>query len=154
MIYGIDILVGTIKRVLKMNDTKFVVHDRVGIKGEYVPVDGGSFLDIPEIYKDNLKDIERYSEELHNARNELGRLMQVMYSDSLKDNLPELGRLVQITHHLVLVCNTAENNLAQAKTDIINGMSLGEGNWVIDFSKVPAQVGRVLPTDKKIPRVV
>lgn len=137
-----------------MNDAKFVVHDRVGIKGEYVPVDEGSFSDIPDMYNDNLKAIEKHSEELHDARYELGRLMQIMYGDDLKDNVAELGRLVQITHHLVLVCNTAEKNLAQAKTDIINGMSLGDGNWVIDFSREPAQVGRVLPTDKKIPRTV
>ena len=137
-----------------MSDTKFVVHKREGVAGEYVPVDEGSCLDIPEDYKDNLEDIEKFSRELHDARVELGRLMQVMYSSELKDNIPELGRLVQITHHLVYVCNKAENNLAQAKEDIINGMALGEGNWAIDFSKNPVQVGRVLPTDKKIPRVV
>ena len=137
-----------------MDDIKFIVHDRTGVQGEYVPVDEGSFLDIPDTYKDDLVNIEKYSEELYNARNELGRLMQVMYSDELKDNISELGRLVQITHHLVYVCNTTENNLAQAKADIINGMSLGEGSWAIDFSKDPVQVGRVLPTNRKIPRTV
>ena len=137
-----------------MTDTKYIVHDREGVQGEYVPVDEDSFLNIPDKYKDNLDGIEKFSEELHNARVELGRLMQIMYSSELKDNLQEIGRLVQITHHLVYVCNTAENNLAQAKADIINGMALGEGNWAIDFSKHPVQVGRVLPTDKKIPRVV
>ena len=93
-----------------MNDTKYIVHEREGVQGEYVPVDEDSFLNIPDKYKDNLEDIEKHSEELHNARNELGRLMQVMYSEEMKNNIPELGRLVQITHHLVYVCNTAENN--------------------------------------------
>lgn len=135
-------------------EDRYVVHDRNGVQGEYVPINENTVADVPEEYNKDLEEIEKNSEELYSARMELGRLMQIMYSPELKESLTELGRLVQITHHLVNVCNTAEGNLARAKENIIIGMGLEDGNWAIDFSKNPPQVGKVLTEQKKMPRTV
>jgi len=112
---------------------KVLVHDRVGVKGQQVPVEEDSFLSIPEEYYDDLEQVKVYSQELENARHELGRLMQVVA-------------------HLTNVCNTAERSLANTKRGIIEGMSLEDGNWAIDFEN--KQIGRVLGIQKPMPRVV
>jgi hypothetical protein len=112
---------------------KIIVHDRVGVQGQLVPVEEESFVEIPEEYYADLARIQELSGELNNARLELGRLMQVI-------------------QHLTNVCNTSEKNLANAKRALIDGMGLGEGNWVIDFET--NQVGRVVSTVPKVPRVV
>jgi len=113
--------------------SNFVVHDRVGVKGQHVPVEEDSFIDIPEEYYEDLERVQVHAVELENARNELGRLMQVV-------------------GHLTHVCNTADRNLANAKQGIITGMGLGEGNWAIDFER--RKVGKVTPVQKPMPRVV
>ena len=112
---------------------KIIVHDRVGVQGQPVPVEEESFVSIPEEYQSDLIRIQELSSELNNARLELGRLMQVV-------------------QHLTHVCNTSERNLANAKKALIDGMGLDEGNWVIDFDA--KQVGRVVPSATKVPRVV
>jgi len=112
---------------------KFIVHDRVGIKGQPVPVDENSFINIPEEYSDDLDTIQKLATELEDARH-------------------ELGRLCQIQHHLINVCNMTEKKLADAKKNIIENMGLGEGNFAIDFDK--KQIGKVQPAQKQMPRVV
>ena len=112
---------------------KVIVHDRVGVQGQYVPVEEDSFVVIPEEYYSDLTKIQELSSELNNARLELGRLMQV-------------------TQHIVNVCNTSERNLANAKQALIEGMGLEDGNWAIDFEG--KMVGRVSSQPGKMPRVV
>jgi len=112
---------------------RVVVHDRVGVRGQHVPVEEDSFVSIPEEYYEDLEKIKAYVTELENSRYELGRLMQVV-------------------NHLVYVCNTAERNLANAKQGIISGMGLGDGNWVIDFEN--KQLGKAEPIQKPMPSVV
>jgi len=112
---------------------RILVHNRVGVQGQFVPVEEDSFLDIPEEYNEDLLRIQNLSVELGDSRQELGRLMQVV-------------------DHLINVCNNADRNLTQAKQRIIDGLGLGDGNWAIDFEK--KQVGRVAPVPKEVPRVV
>lgn len=112
---------------------KVLVHDRVGVQGQPVPVEEHTFVDIPEEYNNNLSRLRLYIEELNNARVELGRLSQIM-------------------NHLVNVCNTAETNVTRCKKEIIEGMQLGDGNWAIDFDA--NRIGRVSATQKEMPRVV
>lgn len=112
---------------------RFIVHDRTGIKGQPVPVEEDSFIDVPEEYSNDLETIQKLAEELESARH-------------------ELGRLCQIQHHLINVCNTTEKNLADAKKGIIEGMNLGEGNYAIDIEN--KQLGKVQSTQKEMPRVV
>ena len=116
-----------------MSTDRFIVHDRTGVKGQYVPVEEDSFLDIPEEYYEDLEIIQEHAVELESSRNELGRLMQLV-------------------SHLTNVCNRADTNLANAKQGIIKGMELGEGNWAIDFER--KKVGKVSPVVQKMPRVV
>lgn len=118
-----------------MSTDKYIVHDRVCVRGQKVPIDESSCIDIPEEYNEDLKTIQSYAEELENARNELGRLMQVV-------------------SHLTHVCNMADRNLSNSKSKLIEGLGLGEGNWAIDFNSSPPQVARVLPVEKEVPRVV
>ena len=112
--------------------SRFIVHDRVGVRGQHVPVEDDSFVAIPEEYYDDLENIQNFASELENARH-------------------ELGRMVQLVSHLTNVCNNADRNLTQAKQGIINGMELGDGNWAIDFEN--KQIGRVSPVQKPMPRV-
>lgn len=112
---------------------RFLIHDRVGLRGQPVPVDEGSFIDIPEEFYDDLVRMQEHASELDIARNELGRLMQIV-------------------HHLINVSNSADVNLANAKQGIINKMGLEDGNWAIDFDR--KQIGRVVATHKQTPRVV
>jgi len=113
--------------------SRFIVHDRVGVKGQHVPVDEDSFLDIPEEYYDDLSKIQEYAQDLEHARNELGRIMQIV-------------------SHLTNVCNTADRNLANAKQELIKGLGLEDGNWAIDFEH--KQIGKVSKVQKPMPRVV
>jgi len=114
-------------------DKRVLIHDRIGVQGQEVPVQEDTFVDIPEEYLESLGPLKLYIDELNNARLELGRLMQ-------------------ITTHLVNVCNRAEQNAANAKRDIINGMGLGEGNWAIDLES--NKIGKVVPPETKVPLVV
>lgn len=112
---------------------RLLVHDRIGVQGQPVPIEEETLMDIPEEYSEALIQLRNEIEELNNAR-------------------IELGRLSQIVHHLVNVCNRAESNAATCKRSIIEGMNLGEGNWAIDFES--NKIGRVSPTQKAMPRVV
>lgn len=112
---------------------KLLVHDRVGVHGQSVPIDSNSLIDIPEELYQELEDLQRHISELNNARLELGRLMQVV-------------------QHLTHVCNTEEKSSADIKKKIIDQLGLGEGNYAIDFET--RQVGLVLPAQKEMPRVV
>ena len=112
--------------------SRFIVHDRVGVKGQYVPVEEDTFISIPERYNDDLEKIQEHATELENARHELGRMMQLV-------------------SHLTHVCNVADGNLTQAKRGIIEGMGLEDGNWAIDFEN--KQIGKVSPAPKTMPRV-
>jgi len=112
--------------------SRFIVHDRVGVRGQNVPVDEDTFKDIPEELYSDLDRVQQYATELENARHELGRLMQLV-------------------SHLTNVCNTADRNLTQAKKSIIEGMDLEDANWAIDFER--KQIGKVLPVQKPMPRV-
>ena len=112
---------------------RVIVHDRVGVKGQHVPVVEESMRDIPEDLYEELDRVKANVTELENARYELGRLMQIV-------------------QHLTNVCNTAEKNAAEAKRAIIESMDLGDGNYAIDFNK--KQIGLVEPTPKTTPRVV
>jgi hypothetical protein len=116
-----------------MEKERILVHDRVGVKGQVVPVAESSFIDIPEEFFNDLVKIQEYAQELENARCELGRLMQV-------------------TNHLINVCNTCDRNLANAKQGIIKGMKLEEGNWAIDFEN--KQIGKVASVSRPEPKVV
>lgn len=110
-----------------------IVHDRVGVRGQPVPVMEDTFKDIPDEFDDDLVIVKESAVELENARYELGRLMQIV-------------------NHLISVCNTSEKNVSDAKKRIIEGMGLPEGNYAIDFEK--KQVGLIEPIQKKTPRVV
>lgn len=112
---------------------RFLIHNRTGIKGQEVPVQEETFMDIPEEYHEDLEALQRHATELENSRNELGRLMQVV-------------------DHLINVCNTAERNSTEAKRKIIEGMDLEDGNWAVDMEN--KKIGRVEPTQKPNPRVV
>jgi len=110
-----------------------LVHDRVGVQGHKVPVDTNTLLDIPEERYEDLEKLRSYADELNNARLELGRLHQVLA-------------------HLTNVCNTAEHNAAEAKKNIVDYMSLPEGNWAVDFDS--KKVARVVGENPKTLRVV
>lgn len=112
---------------------KLLMHDRIGVQGQAVPVYPESFIDIPVELHVDLEVLKTEIAELNNARLELGRLMQVV-------------------NHLIHVCNTSEKNSADIKQKIITALGLGEGNYAIDFER--KQVGLVMETDKKSPRVV
>lgn len=116
-----------------MTNEKLMIHNRVGVQGQPVPVQEETFLDIPEEFHEDLVLIQQLATELGDNRHELGRLMQVV-------------------NHLITVCNTTDRNLTQSKQRIIEGMGLGEGNWAIDFSR--KQVGQVSDVQKEVPRVV
>ena len=112
-----------------------LVHNRIGVQGQAVPVDPNNFIDIPEKFYSDLDSLKKEITELNNARIELGRLVQVM-------------------NHLTNVCNMAEINSARIKESIIKEMGLGDGNYAIDFDR--KQICIVLDSlnDKKIPRAV
>lgn len=112
---------------------RFIIHNRTGIKGQEVPVQEDTFVDIPEEYYEDLEALQRYATELENTRSELGRLMQVV-------------------NHLINVCDTAEKNSTAAKEKIIEGMQLEDGNWAVDMEN--KKIGRVEPVQKPNPRVV
>jgi hypothetical protein len=114
-------------------EDRTIVHNRVGVQGQFVPVEEESFVDIPEELYPLLESVQTFSTELSNGR-------------------VELGRLTQVLNHLVNVCNTAENNLAAVKNKIITDMGLADGNWAIDFEN--KRVGLVSPVQKPMPSVV
>jgi len=114
------------------NDT-YLVHDRVGTQGSMVPVDGDFCIDIPEEFNDDVKAMLRYSEELSNARTELGRLTQVL-------------------HNIVNVCNNTEKSLADSKRHMISKLGIGDGNYAIDFNN--KKIYRVVSTTEKAPTLV
>lgn len=110
-----------------------LVHDRIGVQGQPVPLDRNTIIDIPEEFYEDLVKIEKLSRDLTDARIELGRLMQVV-------------------NHLVYVCNSTEKGLADTKKNLIDTLGLSEGNWAIDFEH--KQIGRVESTQKPMPHVV
>lgn len=112
---------------------RLIVHDRVGVHGQEVPVDPSTCIDIPQEFYDSLERMRKLSEELNNVRLETGRLFQVLM-------------------HLGYIQNNTEKNLAEEKRSLINTLNLEDGNWVIDFST--KQLFKTIPVINKTPNVV